>query len=42
LEHCEMRVDMNDLAYSTLNGYRNILECVWKPKIGSAPFESIV
>jgi integrase len=42
LAHCEMRVAMNDMAYSTLNGYRKILNTVWKPEIGPEPFEAIV
>jgi hypothetical protein len=31
LKHCEMRVAMNDLAYSTFNGYRKLLDAVWRP-----------
>ena len=34
LEHCEMRVAMDDLAYSTLDGYRDILDAIWAPHIG--------
>jgi integrase len=42
LSHCEMRVAMNDMAYSTLRGYRKIFDAVWRPKIGNDPFEKIV
>jgi integrase len=42
IAHGEMRVAMNDMAFSTLNGYRKILESVWKPEIGDDAFEEIV
>jgi len=42
LSHCEMRVAMDDLAFSTLDGYRDILDGVWSPKIGATPFEKVV
>lgn len=42
LSHCEMRVSMDDMAFSTLHGYRNILEAVWRPVLGSLSFEKIV
>lgn len=42
LSHCEMRVSMDDMAFSTLHGYRNILEAVWRPVIGGLSFEKIV
>lgn len=42
LAHCEKRVVMNDMAFSTLNGYRKILDAVWRPKIGEERFASIV
>ena len=42
LSHCEMRVAMDDLAYSTLEGYRKILYALWSPKIGETPFEKVV
>jgi integrase len=49
LAHCEMRVAMNDMAYSTLNGYRKILDAVWRPArafagglpLGDEPFEEV-
>lgn len=37
-----MRVDMNDMAFSTCQDYRRILKSVWRPKIGTELFESIV
>jgi len=42
LSHCDMRVSMDDMAFSTLHGYRNILEAVWRPVIGTLSFEKIV
>ena len=49
LTHCEMRVAMNDMAFSTLNGYRKLLESVWRPArasrsgppLGEEPFEEV-
>jgi len=38
LAHCVNRVRLEDLAYSTLESYRQILDCVWRPRIGSEPF----
>ena len=42
LAHCEMRVSMDDMAFSTLDGYREILDVVFRPKIGEKPFEQVV
>jgi integrase len=42
LTHCEMRVAMNDMAFSTLNGYRKLLESIWRPRIGKEAFEEVV
>ena len=33
---------MNDMAFSTLDGYSNILDGVWRPQIGEEPFEDVV
>ncbi len=41
LAHCEMRVAMNDMAFSTFDGYRKILDAVWRPQIGAEAFEEI-
>jgi integrase len=41
IAHCEMRVAMNDMAFSTLNGYRKILDSLWKPEIGDDAFEDV-
>lgn len=41
LAHCETRVAMNDLAYSTAYGYRQILASVWRPQIGSDVFDEV-
>jgi integrase len=42
LADCEMRVAMDDMAFSTLDGYRDILNVIFRPKIGAEPFEQIV
>ncbi len=42
LGHCEMRVKMNDLAFATLNGYRKILDAVWRPEIGAELLQDVV
>lgn len=41
LAHCELRVGMDDMAFSTLDSYRDILEGVFRPKIGAEPFEQV-
>jgi integrase len=41
LAHCETRVAMNDLAYSTVHGYRQVLNSAWRPQIGSDVFEEV-
>jgi len=41
LAHCEMRVAMNDMAFSTFDGYRRILNAIWRPQIGGEAFEDI-
>ena len=38
LAHCQARVAMNDMAYSTYSSYRQILESVWEPRIGEEEF----
>ena len=42
MSHCEMRVAMDHLAYSILEGYRKILYALWAPRIGEIPFEKAV
>jgi integrase len=42
LAHCEMRVSMDDMAFSTLDGYRDVLDVIFRPKIGAEPFEQVV
>jgi len=39
--HCELRVAMDDMAFSTLESYRDILEGVFRPTIGEEPFERV-
>ncbi|MGQ0637633.1 MAG: Arm DNA-binding domain-containing protein [Planctomycetaceae bacterium] len=41
LAHCDARVAMNDMAFSTFDGYRKILDSIWRPQIGSEAFEEI-
>ena len=41
LAHCDMLVEMNSLAFSTVNGYRRILNAVWAPAIGEDVFEEV-
>jgi integrase len=38
LAHCENRVRLGDLAHSTLESYRQMLECVWRPRLGNDTF----
>jgi integrase len=42
IAHCEMRVAMNDMAFSTFNGYQKILDSVWRPRIGKEIFEEVI
>lgn len=42
LGDCETRVAMDDMAWSTLDGYRKTIEGLWRPKIGKDPFEQVV
>jgi integrase len=42
IAHCEMRVAMNDMAFSTLDGYTKILDAIWRPEIGNDDFEQVV
>jgi integrase len=41
LTHCEARVKHNDLANSTLAGYRKILDGIWRPAIGALQLLSV-
>jgi hypothetical protein len=41
LVHCDMLVEMHSLAFSTVNGYRKILNAVWTPAIGDDAFEAV-
>jgi len=41
LAHCDHRVSMDDMALSTLNGYREILDRVFRPEIGPDKFEGV-
>lgn len=38
LAHCQARVAMNDMAYSTYSSYQQILQSVWEPRIGQERF----
>jgi hypothetical protein len=41
LAHCEMRVAMHDMAFSTCQSYRRLLDAVWRPQIGTEAFEDV-
>jgi integrase len=41
LKHAESRVSKGDLAFATLQGSREILEAVWRPKIGTEYFDDV-
>ncbi len=41
LLHVESRVAKHDLAFATADGYRKILENVWRPKIGTRLFSEV-
>lgn len=41
LAYCETRVAMNDMAYSSLSSYREILKAIWRPQLGEEIFEDI-
>jgi len=38
IEHCEVRLNRNDLARITLASYRRILASVWRPELGDRLF----
>ena len=42
IAHCELRVSKDDMALSTLNGYREILDRVFRPEIGEDSFEGVI
>jgi len=42
IAHCELRVSKDDMALSTLNGYREILDRVFRPEIGDDSFEAVL
>jgi integrase len=41
VSHTQSRVDRNDLAFATLEGYRKILDSVWRPAIGAMYFDEV-
>jgi integrase len=41
MTHCESRLAKNDLAFATVDGYRKILNHLWRPKIGTEVFEKV-
>lgn len=41
LAHCQSRMDKNDMAFATVDGYRKILESVWQPRIGEELFDKV-
>lgn len=42
IRHCEMRVAHKDMAFSTLEGYRKILNRTWRPALADRQFKSVV
>ncbi len=38
IAHCESRFRRDDLAWVTVNGYRRMLNALWRPRIGALPF----
>lgn len=42
LSHCRTRVALDDMAYSTLGSYQQILESMWRPRIGEDVFEEVI
>lgn len=41
LAHCESRMVKKDLAFATVDGYRKIIDSVWRPEIAQELFESV-
>ena len=41
LAHCQSRMDKDDMAFATADGYRKILESVWRPRIGEELFDKV-
>lgn len=42
IRHCEMRVAHKDMAFSTLEGYRKILNRTWRQPLGEREFKNVV
>jgi hypothetical protein len=42
LTYTETRVAMNDLAFSTFNAYRQVLDRTWRPRLGTRPFLKVI
>ena len=42
IAHCELRVNKDDMAFSTLEGYREILDRVFRPEIGEESFKEVI
>lgn len=38
IAHCESRFRRDDRAWSTVSGYRRVLNALWRPRIGALPF----
>jgi integrase len=41
MAHAESRLAKHDLAFATVDGYRKILDAVWRPKLGAEIFERV-
>jgi len=42
IAHCELRVSKDDMALSTLQGYQEILDRIFRPEIGRETFEAVL
>jgi integrase len=41
MTHCQSRMERNDMAFATFDGYRKIFDSVWRPEIGSQIFDQV-
>jgi integrase len=41
MTHCESRMSKSDLAFATYESYRKILDCIWRPAIGTVLFDRV-
>ena len=41
MTHCQSRMERNDLAFATYDGYRKIFDSTWRPEIGAQIFDQV-